>query len=227
MTRRRRAALVAVLLVLSAAAVRPAHAAVPTAVPAAADDRLVLSVDGTTWTPDVTTPLLDPDLVWVPGDAVTGTLYARNVSEENATAAVTVHVDGGPDGAGDPLVEELDVRVRTGSGSWSDGPRSMITDLRPGEELPIGIRVELDPAATNASQLRTARLGVAVFLSATDPGEDGGSVPAAEGPDALPRTGANLLAHTIAAVAAVLAGSMLLLLRERRERRLDHGEAGP
>jgi LPXTG-motif cell wall-anchored protein len=125
------------------------------------------------------------------------------------------------------LVEELDVRVRTGSGPWGDGPRSTITDLRPGEELPIGIRVELDPDATNASQLRTARLGVAVFLSATEPGEDGGSGPAAGGPDALPRTGANLLALTIAAVAAVLAGSMLLLLRERRERRPRRDEAGP
>ncbi|MFD2794696.1 hypothetical protein ACFS27_14150 [Promicromonospora vindobonensis] len=216
MTPARCAALIA-LLVACVAGVLPAHSAVLVDAPDG-PDRLVLSVDGSTWTPDVTTPLLDPDLVWVPGDVATGTLYARNVSGEDATAAVTVHLDGGPDGAGDPLVDELDVRVRTGSGPWTDGPTAAITDLPPGEELPIGIEVRFDPAATNASQLRTARIGVAVLLSAVGPGPDGGgadsdrdpgATPGEDAPGSLPRTGANLLLAALVAVGAVALGVFL------------------
>lgn len=205
MTPGRRTALIAVLVAGSAAAALPAHAAVL----AAADDRLVLSVDRSTWAPDVTTPLLDPDLVWVPGDVETGTLYARNVSGETASAVATVHLDGGPDGAGDPLVEALNLRVRTGSGPWTDGPTTTITDLAPGEELPIGIEVEFDPAATNVTQLRTAELDVVVTLSALGPGGGGDGVPGAGGPGILPRTGADLLLPLLLAVGAVVLGVLV------------------
>lgn len=227
MTPGRGLALIAVLAAGSAAAAHPAHAADP------ADDQLVLSVDGSTWTPGVATPLLDPDLVWVPGDVARGTLYARNVSDENATAAVAVHLDGGPDGAGDALVDALDVRVRTGTGPWSDAPRSVITDLPPGEELPIAVEVEFDPAATNATQLRTAQLDVVVTLSATDPGggadpgadpgADGAAGPGTDGQGSLPRTGANLLGPAMAAVTAVLLGRMLLRFRGQLGQRSHHG----
>jgi hypothetical protein len=225
MTPGRRVALIAVLAAGSTAAAHPVHAAEP------ADDQLVLSVDGSTWTPDVATPLLDPDLVWVPGDVASGTLYARNVSEENATAAVTVHLDGGPDGAGDALVDALDVRVRTGTGPWSEAPRAVITDLPPGEELPIAVEVEFDPSATNATQLRTAQLDVVVTLSATgsddvdgaDPGADGAAGPGVDGPGSLPRTGTNLLGPAVIAVTAVLLGRMLLRFRGRSGKRPHHG----
>lgn len=181
----------------------------------------MLSVDGRTWTPGVTTPLLDPDLVWVPGDVASGTLYARNASREQATGFVTIHLDGGPDGVGDSLVDELDVRVRTGSGRWTDGRRARVTGLGPGEVLPIDIEVGFDPAATNATQLRTAQLDIVVFLTAA--GQDAGAPPGSEEPGSLPRTGVNLLVPTMVALAAVLLGSVLLRLRERRERRSVHG----
>jgi len=111
MTPRRRAVLILVLVVGSGvvgsgvagsgAAALPAYAVLH----AASDDRLVLSADRSTWAPNIATPLLDPDLVWVPGDVETGVLYARNVSGQSASGTVTVHLDGGPDGAGDPLVD--------------------------------------------------------------------------------------------------------------------------
>lgn len=212
MTPGRRTALATVLIAGSALAVLPAQAAVP----AAADDRLVLSRDGSTWVPDVTTPLLDPGLVWVPGDVMVDTLYARNVSGENASAVATVHLDGGPDDAGDPLVDELNVRTRTGAAPWTDGTTSVITDLPPGEEIPIGIEVELDPAASTASQQRTARIDVAVTLSAVGQGENGGASPGQGGPDSLPRTGADLLVLALLAAGAVAVG-MRLRRRVRRD----------
>lgn len=211
MTPRRRTALAAVLVAGSAVWALPAHAVVPAyaVVPADAEDRLVLSGDGMTWAPDITTPLLDPDLVWVPGDVMTGTLYARNVSDDDASAAVTVHLDGGPDGAGDPLVDELDLRVRTGDGPWTDGPTSAITDLAPGEEVPIGIEVGFDPAATNVTQRRTAQLDVVVTLSAV--GSDGGGQggPGSAGPDRLPRTGADLLLAAVLAAGGIVVGILM------------------
>ncbi|WP_454857079.1 hypothetical protein [Promicromonospora soli] len=167
MTPGRRTALATVLVSGSALAVLPAQAVVP----AATEDQLVLSVDRSTWAPDVTTSLLDPNLVWVPGDVVTGTLYARNVSGENASAVATVHLGDAPDGAGDPLVDELNVRIRMGAAPWTDGTTSVITDLPPGEEIPIGMEVELDPAAASTSQQQTARIDVAVTLSAVGQSE--------------------------------------------------------
>jgi hypothetical protein len=222
-----RTVLIAVL-VTGSAAVFPA-AAVPATTPATTDDRLVLSVDRTTWSPDVTTPLFDPDLVWVPGDVETGTLYARNESGEDATAAAAVFLVVGEGAA---LAEELHVRTRLGAGPWTDGLRSAVTDLGPGEVLPIGVEVAFDPDATNASQLRTVEIDVVVTLSAAGLGGPGPDDPGAGGqggPGSLPRTGADLLLPAVVAVAAVLLGSALLLLRERREsrgsreRRPEHG----
>lgn len=216
MTPGRRTAVVTALVAGWATAALPVPAAVPAVVPAAAEDQLVLSVDGTTWAHDVSAPLLDPDLVWVPGDVATGTLYARNVSGERATAAVTVHLDGGPDGAGAALVDELTVRTRMGSAPWTDGRTSVSTDLPPGAQLPIGVEVAFDPAATNTSQQRTAQIGVTVTLSGVGPGEDGGSGPGVGGPDGLPRTGANLLLPVLLAAGAIVLG-MLLRRRTRHE----------
>jgi hypothetical protein len=212
MTPGRRTALAAVLVAGSALAVLPAQAAVP----AASDDRLVLSVDGNTWAPDITTSLLDPDLVWVPGDVVVSTLYARNVSGENASAVATVHLGGGPDDAGDTLADELNVRTRIGAAPWTAGTTSVITDLPPGEEIPIGIEVEFDPAASNASQQQSARIDVAVTLSAVGQGEGGGAGHGADGPGSLPRTGADLLVLALLAAGAIAVG-MRLRRRARRD----------
>ncbi|MFC8797956.1 hypothetical protein ACFT2C_09520 [Promicromonospora sp. NPDC057138] len=207
-----RMVLVAVLVAGSALAVLPAHAAVP----AASDDQLVLSTDGSTWAPGITTPLLDPGLVWVPGDVMTSTLYARNVSGESASAVITVHLGGGSEGAGYSLVDELNVRTRMGAAPWTDGTTSVITDLPPGERLPIGIEVELDPAATSALQQRTTWISMAVTLSAVGPGEDGGGGPGEGAPGSLPRPGADLLVAVL-----VAAGAVALGMRLRRRARHD------
>lgn len=211
-----------------AAAGAAAAVGAPAVVFAADEDRLLLSGDGSTWAPDLTTPLLDPDLVWVPGDAVTGRLYARNASGERATAAATVRLSGGPDG-GDPLVDALNLRTRIGSGPWTDGPRSRGAELSPGEELPIDVEVELDPAATDVTQLRAARVDVVVTLSGvgsggSGPGSDrsapGGGGPGAGGAGAggaggLAPTGADLLLPALVAAGAVVLGVAL----RRRARR--------
>lgn len=218
----RRTALVAVLVAGSAAAL-PASAAVP----AATDDRLVLSVDGRTWSPDVTTPLFDPGLVWVPGDVETGTLYARNESGEDARAAASVVL---ADGEGAALADELQVRTRLGAGPWTDGVRSAVIDLGPGEVLPIGVELAFDPNATSAPKLRTVEIDVVVTLSTAGLGGPGSDVPGAGGPGGpggLPRTGVDLLLPAVVAVAAVLLGSALLLLRERGGPRGPRGPGGP
>ncbi|MFI6425867.1 hypothetical protein [Promicromonospora sp. NPDC050880] len=199
-------------LVAGAALGGPAGPA--SAVPDGDAERLFLSVDGNTWAPVVTAPLLDPGLVWVPGDVATGTLYARNGSGEAADVAVTVRLDGGPAGAGLPLADALDVRTRLGDGAWTDGPVSAVTSLAPGEELPIGVEVGFDPAAGSSTQDRTVHLDLVVTLwgvgpGAGDGGAGGGAVPGAGGPGTLPRTGANLLLPTLLAAAAVVLGVLL------------------
>jgi hypothetical protein len=207
-----------------AAAGAAAAVGAPAVVSAADDDRLLLSGDGSTWAPDLTTPLLDPDLVWVPGDVVTGRLYARNASGERATAAATVRLSGGPDGARDPLVDALNLRTRIGSGPWTDGPRSRGAELSPGEELPIDVEVELDPAATDVTQLRAARVDVVVTLSGvgsggSGPGPGGGGTgvggAGAGGAGGLAPTGADLLLPALVAAGAVVLGVVL----RRRARR--------
>ncbi|MFI2364951.1 hypothetical protein [Promicromonospora sp. NPDC019610] len=205
-------ALVALLLVGTAvggpAAARPGTAVVP----ADTGDELLLSVDGRTWAPDVTTPLIDPDLVWVPGDVATGRLYARNASVDEASAVATVVLGTGE---GTALASQLHVRTRLGAGPWTDGLRSGATDLAPGEVVPIGLEVAFDPAATNASQRQRVEVDVVVTLSGAGQDEPGPGDAGADGPGVLPRTGANLLLPTLVAAGAVVLG---VLLRRRARR---------
>jgi hypothetical protein len=94
MTPGRRVALIAVLAAGSTAAAHPVHAAEP------ADDQLVLSVDGSTWTPDVATPLLDPDLVWVPGDVASGTWTVGRTARVTRSSTRSTCVYGREPGPG-------------------------------------------------------------------------------------------------------------------------------
>lgn len=219
MTMAWRMALAAGLVMSSAAVAPPASADVP----AGTDDELVLSVDGSSWAPDIGTALFGEDFVWVPGDVEAGTLYARNISGEAATATATVVLDAGADGSATALADELHVRTRLGSGPWTDGVRSADVVLGPQEVLPIDVEVAFDPAATNASMRQSVGLDVLVTLAGDvagggvdDPGAGAGPDAGQRGPGALPWTGANLVLPALVAAGLVILGFWL-------HRRSRHG----
>ena len=138
----------------------PAHAALVQAA-AAPDGAVELSVDGSTWSQDVTTPLFDPAFVWVPGDVETGTLYVRTRACAAATGEATVTV--GPEEA--ELARDLDTRTRVDGGAWSAGTSTPAFTVGRGDVARIDVEVTFDPASGNASQSRTVPLDVIVTLA--------------------------------------------------------------
>jgi hypothetical protein len=135
------------------------------AAPASADPRVGLSVDGITWVEDLTTPLLDPDFVWVPGESQIATLYFRNQSGQRADGHAEVTV--GPEDA--VLAAALDVRTRYDGGSWTDGSTGPTVPLADGQVVRLDVEVTFDPLAGNETMLRQVPLEVRVLLSGEDP----------------------------------------------------------
>jgi hypothetical protein len=134
------------------------------AAPASADPRVGLSVDGITWVEHLTTPLLDPDFVWVPGESQVATLYFRNQSGQRADGHAEVTV--GPEDA--VLAAALDVRTRYDGGSWTDGSTGPTVPLVDGQVVRLDVEVTFDPLAGNATMLRQVPLDVRVLLSGED-----------------------------------------------------------
>jgi hypothetical protein len=155
--RRRTAALACVVLSIAGA--------LGFAAPASADPRVGLSLDGVTWVEDLTTPLLDPDFVWVPGESQVATLYFRNQSGQRADGHAEVIV--GPEDA--ILAAALDVRIRYDGGGWTGGSTGPTIPLADGQVVRLDIEVAFDPSAGNATMLREVPLDVRVLLSGEDP----------------------------------------------------------
>jgi hypothetical protein len=156
-----------------------------TAGPASADPELGLSVDGASWTSDLTVALFDPDIRWVPGDTRSATFQVRNHSGDPAVLTVDVFsteahtlLDNG----------DLTISASGGGGAWRDvstpGTHRLVSlvGIRPGASSPGDIVVAVSPAATNQSMRRDLDLRFRVRLTQ-------GSVAVGPRAEDLPGTG--------------------------------------
>lgn len=152
--------------------------------PADAAGQVVVSADGQTWTPSLTTPLFDPAVRWVPGDARTATFHVGNRAADAGTLALVVTAD---DAHALIARDDITLAVRRGSGPWvdvrTDGQPHRLAggDLAAGADTRLAIRATFAPASRNLSQLRSLPLSFDVVLSEstttvsppTDPGHGG------------------------------------------------------
>ncbi|WP_146825372.1 LPXTG cell wall anchor domain-containing protein [Aeromicrobium flavum] len=135
--------------------------------PAAADDRIALSADGTVWADRLIEPLFDPSVVWVPGDTRTASFWVRNQAQSNASLTATVRSEDGDD-----LMSSRQVTLRARSGGpWvtlrNGTPSGGLTSvsIKPGSAVRVDVQAALDPAASNASQASSLDLGFDVRLA--------------------------------------------------------------
>jgi len=195
--------------------------------PAPPDQGVELSVDGTHWSHDLVVDLFGPDLVWVPGDIATATVYVRTSCPlAEGTADVQV--------AGPPGV--LDVLTRVYAGQWTSSPSSFA--VASGEVAPVEVQVTYDPQAGDSTQLTELALSVVVTARCCepqpspdpvvtgvpttsptghlgdDPDDPGGAVLAAPG-HPLATTGAAVAKTAVVVLVLVIAGAGLASLRAR------------
>ncbi len=179
---------------------------------AAADTEIGLSVDGATWAPSLTVPLLDSGIRWVPGDTRSATFYVRNQSGDPATLSVDV--------LGTALHSLLDtgdltVSARGEEIAWRattrPGTHRLVSDVAvpPHASTPIDVTVAFAPASSNESMRR--QLDLRFRLSLTQ-----GSVvgPAAGG---LPDTGAPGAWGLVLGIMLVAGGIIATSRRQERE----------
>lgn len=216
-----------------------APAAIADDPPAPGPGLVELSADGITWGASLTA-LFDDGRLWVPGDAETASLFARNLGPGPADVRVAVEstaTGGHPDLAG---IGALRFAARVADGPWrplAGGGLVNKLPLAPGDARRLQIRARFDAAAANQSQDARAELSFAVILqdAAASPGEDagpgeagghpgGGREPDRSGPDGpgrgpswLPGTGAPRLGLPLA-VAVALVGAGLALATRRSGR---------
>ncbi|MCC3266554.1 hypothetical protein [Arthrobacter gengyunqii] len=139
----------------------------------AANDYLVFSLDGKTYSPTITGPIFNETFQYVPGAAAGATIWIRNSSGERArlsSAAVMVRSDPQLDrqiGLTAGLKPDLSTRSALGpQGSCTDifEPR----ELEPGEKLALSLVVDLSTDAPNDTMNRSANFDVVFLLESTD-----------------------------------------------------------
>ncbi|MCW2830435.1 MAG: hypothetical protein JWP31_1127 [Aeromicrobium sp.] len=187
--------------------------------PAAADPDVGLSNDGSSWGSELTRPLFDPPVTWVPGRHETSGFYVRNESEHDAR--VSVDLLGS---TVDSLMTtgDLTVSARGDGEPWRDvstpGTRRLVSGvrLRAGGSTRVDVAVAFTPAARNDSQTTQLDLDFRVRLvqqqpTARDGAEDG----------LLPDTGAPPLGTLVVASALVIGGLLLTSGRRAEEEDCD------
>ncbi len=194
--------------------------------PAAADPRIGLSQDGRSFAEQLTEPLFDPAVRWVPGDVRTETLWVRNDSGQSADLIVTLDAPAlaGLLASGDV---EISSRVRGSEAVVEALPATVAAaeGLTAGEAVPVELTVTMAGRADDSTMrvlggldLRV-RLTEASLVAPLDPaGPPGGPV----GGDAgdLASTGMTVPAWVAAlGLLAVGLASMLLAGRDRSARR--------
>lgn len=192
---------------------------------------LSVNADGP-WSKNLTSPLFDPALRWVPGDVQTRTFYARNGSRDQATLRLRL----------EPSVQDLydsgqlSVQLRADEGDWSelDTGWTAPDDMSPGDITQVDIRVEfVNPGyVNNAAQELVFVFRVLTHLtyqgpdkpepsSSTSPtlvdGEDRANA-GFGGPANIARTGGGLPEWVIpSGFGAIVTGFVLLLLVRRKK----------
>lgn len=140
---------------------------------AVADERIGLSSDGENWSAQLSEPLFDPDVRWVPGDVRTESFFVRNESPESAELSIDLLGS-----AVDDLVEtgDLTVMASGGGSDWiaSDDPGTHRLVSSVGVSSADGTRVDVtvafDADAVNASQTLGFELDLRVNLQEVAPG---------------------------------------------------------
>lgn len=155
------------------------------AMPVSADPELGLSVDGVAWTSDLTAPLFDPDIRWVPGDTRTATFHVRNGSGDPAVLSVDVL------GAQTHTLLEtgdLTISAKGGGGPWRDvstpGTHRLVSDvtIQSGAGTLVEVAAAFSTAADNQSMRRELDLRFRIRLTQ-------GAAVSGPGAEDLPGTG--------------------------------------
>lgn len=186
---------------------------------AASGGQLGLSIDGRTWTRNLTRPLFDPTIRWVPGDVRTASFWARNQSSD--PGRLSIRVTGGP---ATSLARTGNIRVRVDGRTVAlSGSGTVVTDrlLQPGRRQRVPVSVAFLGSSTNPSQAR--QLGVRFLVRLTQAGiggrhgSAGGTSPGgtslgepSRGGDLLPNTGGPPLWPAAVAAGSLLAGAAVL-----------------
>lgn len=201
------------------------------AVPASAADEVLVSNTGADFSRNLSQPLFDPALRWVPGDVRSATFFVKNNGDDPAALTLSVLDDE----AG-RLLESgaLDLRVSSGRTRWSTDPtsagrgRKSRTVLGRGGSLPVTVRVAFNPRAANPTQALTSELRIRIGLTQTgrygvDPGTSPGDTtngtdrdPRAATPGGLlPGTGAPAGLSWLLLLGSILLGTGFALVARR------------
>jgi LPXTG-motif cell wall-anchored protein len=190
-------------------------ASLTVASPAMADDELSVSNDGVTFARDLSAPLFDPAVKWVPGDVRTATVYVRNNDELRGLLDVDLlgnHV-------GD-LLDSGDIHVTASAGTGTSGVASDGSERRilsnakvdGGDVVPVAVTVSFDFSSPNETQLRSTDIRLRFTLTQNEfPRADDGN-------GELPDTGAPTL--WILALGSILLGTGVAIVSRRRHTHL-------
>lgn len=189
-----------------------------------AADELHVSWDGDAWSEQLSEPLFDPAVRWVPGDFEVKVFYIRNHAKGGATLTIAVTSTDR-----DYLLRYEDIRLsaRVASDDWVDLERTeqnfrLNNDALPaGEVRKVEVRAHFNSDSPNRSQNKELALNFRVMLSdaqvaTEDPEGPGNDDEESAGP--LPQTGASDVRWLIpAAGIAIGVGIALLGMRKREE----------
>lgn len=223
--------LVTVVLVLLAGAGSASVAQErPTGKPESDSNALQVSLDGTTWTDSIVSPLFDPEVRWVPGDVRTSIFYVRNNKAEAGDLSLVLERP-----LRDALLETsfLTIAARAGDGPWTEvstGGRQELIDSEKtaaGDEVAVELRASFAADALNTTmvlptdldlRLTLTQAGIVADATSTDgdgnPTAVGGSN-ASSGPDAgsLPDTGSPLRPWVLPLALLLLGAGAVLVAR--------------
>lgn len=191
---------------------------------AQASDEFHVSWDGDVWSEQLSEPLFEPTVRWVPGDFEVEVFYVRNQAEGGATLTIAVTaVDR------DHLMVYEDIRLsaRLASGDWVDLEHTEENFRLNNDELPAGevskveVRAYFDSNSPNRSQNKELALNFRVILSDAQVAIENPEAPRADDEEStgpLPQTGTSGLHWFIlAAGTAIGVGMAVLGIRKREE----------
>jgi len=179
---------------------------------ATAADEVGVSVDGSTWSSSLSTPLFDSGFLWVPGDLETERFYVRNRGPSDAVLRIEVRSADPDDLLAD---DDMIISARAGSGDWismaNGSPSSRLTDQVIGVDgaVPVDVRVKFSWASPNESQSDRLPLLLVVTMSGDADGGDRNG-------DGLPETGSDISPFVLCLAAMAVGAGMALISAGRR-----------
>lgn len=138
--------------------------------PARAEDELLVSGDGTTWSVAVTQPLFDPTVRWVPGDYRDSGFWVRNTTDQAARVELSFTSQDV-----NALVADgnLMLKVRTTAAAWQpllvERAQHVVAATIPGgSTTEVLVRATLATNASNATMTDLAHLDFTARLTSVD-----------------------------------------------------------